>query len=415
MLSELYHSAAGVATLRAGPAGPFVETFAQELSQAGYAEITARRHLRAAEHFVYWAGSNGLALAALDEQALSGFGRHLPGCCCPHYGRPDGGLLHGARLFLTHLQQAGVTRAATAASCPSDPLLLSGFCQWMHDQRGTCEGTLCLYRPHIRALLSRLGQDPQRLGARTLQQFVLEGSQRHGWSVAKQRTTALRMFLRFLIAEGMCAPGLEGAVPILAHWRLASLPRHLQPADVERLINSCERTSAVGRRDRAILLLLARLGLRAGDIVQLRLPDLDWRAGCIKVSGKSRRQARLPLSQEVGDAIAAYLTEGRPPTHSDCVFVRCRAPFEGFHSHCAVSVIVAQAFRRSGVVRPSRGAAHLLRHSAATALLRHGATLQEVASVLRHRSVATTEIYAKVDFAALCWVTQPWTEVPHAE
>jgi len=282
----------------------------------------------------------------------------------------------------------------------------------MHDQRGTCPTTLSLYRPHIRELLKNLGQEPEKFHARGLQQFVLEGNQRCGWSVAKKRTTALRLFLQFLIEQGRCAPGLEAAVPVLAHWRLASLPRHLQPEDVERLIDSCDRTSAVGRRDRAILLLLARLGLRAGDIVQLRLQDIDWRNGWIEVCGKGRRHARLPLSQQVGDALAAYLTQGRPLTHTDCVFVRCRAPFESFRSHCAVSVIVARAFRRSGVVRPSRGAAHLLRHSAATSLLRHGATLQEVASVLRHRSVTTTEIYAKVDFGALCSVTQPWPEVP---
>jgi len=412
MLSEFYHSATRVGALRAGPAGPLVESFAQELSEAGYAAITARRHLRAAEHFVYWAHRNGVVLPSLDEQALSRFGRHLPGCCCPQYGRADRGLPHGARLFLTHLQQKGVTKAATAASGPSDPALLSGFCQWMHDQRGTCEATVSLYRPHIRALLRSLGQDPRKFDARGLQQFVLEGSQRYGWSVAKKRTTALRLFLQFLITKRMCAPGLEAAVPVLAHWRLASLPRYLQPEDVERLIGSCVQTSAVGRRDRAILLLLARLGLRAGDIVQLRLQDIDWRGSSIQVCGKGGRQARLPLSQEVGDALVAYLTQGRPPTHTDCVFVRCRAPFEGFHSHCAVSVIVARAFRRSGVERPSRGAAHLLRHSAATSLLRHGATLQEVASVLRHRSVTTTEIYAKVDLAALCAVTQPWPEVP---
>jgi site-specific recombinase XerD len=220
------------------------------------------------------------------------------------------------------------------------------------------------------------------------------------------------MFLRFLIAEGKCASGLEAAVPVLAHWRLAALPRHLQPEEVERLIGSCDPTSAVGRRDRAILLLLARLGLRAGDIVQLRLPDIDWRDGWIQLCGKGRRQARLPLSQEVGGALAAYLTDGRPLTHADSVFVRSRAPFGPFRSHCAVSAIVDQAFRRSGVVRPSRGAAHLLRHSAATSLLRHGATLQEVASVLRHRSITTTQIYAKVDLVALSAVAQPWPEVP---
>lgn len=411
MLCEFFRSAARVGALRAGPAGHLVEGFARELSQAGYAQITARRHLRAAEHLLYWADRNGVALSSLDEQALSRFSRHLPRCSCPHYGRSDRNLIHGARLFLAYLQQTGVAKAATVASSALDPALVGRFCQWMRDQRGTGEATLSLYTPHIRELLRRLGEEPSRFDAPSVQQFALEGSQRCGWSVAKQRTTALRLFLQFLIAKGMCAPGLDAAVPVLAQWRLAALPRYLQPEDVERLINSCDRASAVGRRDRAILLLLARLALRAGDIVQLRLQDIDWRDGRVAVSGKGRRQTRLPLSQEVGNALVAYLTEARPATHTDCLFVRCRAPFEGFRSHCAVSVIVARAFRRSGVVRPSRGAAHLLRHSAATSLLRHGATLQEVASVLRHRSVTTTQIYAKVDLAGLAAVTQPWPEM----
>ena len=169
---------------------------------------------------------------------------------------------------------------------------------------------------------------------------------------------------------------------------------------------------AVGRRDRAILLLLARLGLRAGDIVHLRLGDLDWQAAWIRVSGKGRRETRLPLTQEVGDALVTYVTGDRPEADTDAVFLRSRAPFRAFRSHCAVSVIVDRALARAGVIRPSRGAAHLLRHSAATAMLRHGASLQEVAALLRHRSVTTTEIYAKVDVTMLRTVAQPWPEVP---
>jgi site-specific recombinase XerD len=219
------------------------------------------------------------------------------------------------------------------------------------------------------------------------------------------------MFVRFLVADGRCASGLDGAIPVLAHWRLSSLPRYLPGEDVERLIEACDVSSAVGQRDRAILLLLARLGLRAGDIVQLRLDDVDWRDAWIHVSGKGRREARLPLTQEVGDALVTYLTHGRPPTAADAVFVRSRAPFRAFRSHCAVSVIVDHALARAGVTRPSRGAAHLLRHSVATAMLRHGASLQEVAALLRHRSVTTTEIYAKVDVTALQRIAQRWPEV----
>jgi site-specific recombinase XerD len=219
------------------------------------------------------------------------------------------------------------------------------------------------------------------------------------------------MFVRFMVAEGRCAAGLEGAIPTLAHWRLAALPRYLQPEEVERLIASCDPGSPVGRRDRAILLLLARLGLRAGDIVHLCLNDIDWKEACIHVCGKGRRHAQLPLTQEIGEAIVAYLQNGRPPTKADTLFVRCRAPFRALGSHSAVSVIVDRALKRAKVVRPSRGAAHLLRHSVATSMLRQGASLQDIAAILRHRSVETTQIYAKVDIAALRQIAQPWPEV----
>lgn len=260
-------------------------------------------------------------------------------------------------------------------------------------------------------MLKRLGEEPDKFDARSLREFVLEVSQRRGLAAAKTCTTALRMFLRFLIAEGRCAAGLDAAIPILAHWRLATLPRYLEADDVERLIASCDSASPVGLRDRAILLLLARLGLRAGDIVQLRLDDIDWKGAWIHVCGKSRRRTRLPLTDEVGQAVVAYLEAGRPPTDTDVLFVRCRAPVQAFASHCAVSVIVDQAFRRAGVRRPSRGAAHLLRHTLATSMLRHGASLQDIALLLRHRSIATTQIYAKVDVVALRKIAQPWPEV----
>jgi site-specific recombinase XerD len=179
---------------------------------------------------------------------------------------------------------------------------------------------------------------------------------------------------------------------------------------VERLIASCDRASTVGRRDRAILLLLARLGLRAGDIVHLRLSDIDWKGASVFVSGKGRRATRLPLTQEVGQAIVAYLKKGRPRADVDTLFLHSRAPYCAFGSPATVSHIVDRALRCAGVVRPSRGAAHLLRHSLATSLLRQGSSLQDIATILRHRSIATTQIYAKVDISSLQEIAQPWPE-----
>lgn len=412
MLEQFFDSPSRIQSLRDGPGGPLLEGFAKELCEQGYAEITARRHIRAAEHFLYRTDREGIPISSLTEKFLERFDRHLDQCQCPGYGHSHRlELLNGARLFLKHLRGAGVLTAPVIESTAQDPVLLTEFCQWMNQQRGTSDLTLYNYSLSIRDLLKRLGEDPVRFDAQSLRQFVLEKSHQSGWAAAKTCTTALRMFLRFLIAEGKCAARLDEAIPVLAHWRLSSLPRYVQPEEVQRIITSCDLNSPVGRRDRAILLLLARLGLRAGDIIELRLGNIDWEGAWIYVSGKGHRQARLPLTQELGDAIVDYLQDGRPQTDTDVLFVRSRAPFRAFASHSAISVIVAGAMRRADVTCRSRGAAHVLRHSAATSMLRQGASLQDIAAILRHRSIETTEIYAKVDVAALRHIAQPWPEV----
>lgn len=405
MLSKFFKSRGRIRALRNGPAGSLLERFAQALSETGYARNTVRIYLRGAEHFIYWTYRHGMPVYELNEPSLAGFRRHLSRCR-PHYA-PD--VVRGARLFLIYLRDARIITLAPVELSVHDPTLLSAFCQWMHQQRNTCDVTLDRYSVYIRELLRRFGEEPRRLDARRLRAFVLKRSHR-GRTAAKMCTTALRMFLRFLIAEGQCAVGLDAAIPTVAHWRLASLPRYLPPKDVERLIASCDQASAVGRRDRAILLLLARLGLRAGDIVHLRLSDIDWKDASIQVCGKGRRPTRLPLTQELGQVIVAYLKKGRPRTNADTLFTHCRAPYHAFGSG-AVSAIVDRAFRRAGVVRPSRGAAHLLRHSFATSMLRQGASLEDIAAILRHRSVETTQIYAKVDIRSLRQIAQPWPEV----
>ena len=412
MLSEFFDSPLRVQELRDSPGGHLLEGFAQELFKSGYAEITARRHIRAAEHFMYWKGREGIPASSLNEQLHDLFGGHLGRCQCPGYGDTHRlEILNGVRLFLRHLRSAGVITTSGAETKEQDPVLLDAFNEWMRQQRGTSDRTLYNYSISIRSLLKRFGEDPGRYDAQSLREFVLENSQKRGWAAAKTCTTALRMFLRFLIAESKCPAGLDAAIPVLAHWRLSSLPRYLQSDEVERVIASCDSATKVGRRNHAILLLLARLGLRAGDIVRLRLGDLDWTGAWIHVSGKGRRQTRLALTQEVGDAVVAYLRDGWPRTATDVLFVRSRAPFRAFKSHSAISVIVAQAMRRAGVTCPSRGAAHVLRHSLATSMLRNGASLQEIAVVLRHRSIETTQIYAKVDVTALRQIAQPWPEV----
>jgi integrase/recombinase XerD len=227
-------------------------------------------------------------------------------------------------------------------------------------------------------------------------------------SHAKAIASTLRGYLRFLAAQSQCPPGLDFAIPTIPEWRLSALPRYISPADVEKLIASCDPKTHHGVRDRAILLLLARLGLRAGDIYNMRLGDIFWEEGAIRVCGKGRREISLPLPQDAGDALIDYLQQVRPQVATDKIFLRSKAPYEPFAVSGVVSSIVKLALERAGIEHaPSRGAS-LLRHSAATSMLRGGATLDTIGAVLRHKSVDTTAHYAKVDITMLQQIAQPW-------
>ncbi len=412
MFEKFYDRPKRAQSLREGLNGHLLEGFAEELLQAGYAKITARRHIRAAEHLNYWTGRQDIQISALNEEILDLFNIHLDRCQCPHFGIYNQSRSpYSVILYLKYLRDVGKIHAPVAETREQDPVLLIQFRKWMCQQRGTSDLTLQSYSLSIRDLLTRLGEEPNKFDALSLRQFVIEKNQHTGWASAKKCTSALRMFLRFLIAEGKCEANLDQAIPVLVHWRLSSLPRYLQPEEVERIIISCDLNSPTGRRDRAIILLLARLGLRAGDIVKLRLSDIDWKGAEIHVSGKSRCQVKLPLTQEVGDALINYLQNGRHPTDTDVLFIRSRAPFRAFANHCAISVIVSKAMKRGGVSCRARGAAHLLRHSLATNMLQQGASLQDIAAILRHRSIETTQIYAKVDVTTLRQIAQPWPKV----
>ena len=281
----------------------------------------------------------------------------------------------------------------------------------MRRLRGTQESTLHRYGVvlNLKDVLEALDSDPGRYRAELIRTFILSRTEGRTRANAKEVTSVTRMFLRYLVAEGKCRPGLEDAVPTLAMWRLSALPRYLPAADVERVIAACDRETAVGLRDRAAILLLARLGLRAGDIRQMNLADIDWPHASIRVSGKSRNEVALPLTQEVGDAVLEYLRKGRPPTSGTRLFVRMLAPWRPLQVS-SVSAMVARAIARAGVEASFRGA-HVLRHSAATELLRQGATLQQVGAALRHRYLDTTAHYAKVDVQRLRDIALLWPEV----
>lgn len=392
--------------LRSGPSGPYLDGFAAALARQGYSADTAVRYLRTAAHLGHVLARGPALPGDIDLRA---FGKHLRTCRCSRAkgGRGNHHTIYGARLFQRHLVEIGVCRPAAIAAAPVEPPLVAGFKAWLRKHRGASEETIKLYAHDADWLMTALGEDPANWNAAGIRRTFMDRASTSGRGTIEKMTTSLRAFLRYLAVEGRCRAGLDGAVPAYAHWRLADMPRYLAPEQVNRLIEACDGDAPARRRERAIILLLVRLGLRAGDVAQLRLTDMEWKAGSLRVTGKSRYQFRLPLPQEVGDAIVAYL-ECRPSiSPSDHVFLRTIAPCRPFKRGDGISSLVRRVMKRAGIDTPFKGA-HALRHTAATEMLRHGVPLEKIGLVLRHRGIDTTAYYAKADVALLKQIAQPW-------
>jgi site-specific recombinase XerD len=284
-------------------------------------------------------------------------------------------------------------------------VLLASYGGYLAAERGLAASTVRYYLDEARGFLAgREGRLAGLTGAE-VSGFVAAQCRRRSTGSAKILVTALRSLLRFLVLEGLVTPGLQGAVPPVAGWRGGGLPKALPEGQVAALLASCDRDTATGRRDFAVLVLLSRMGLRACEAAALELDDIDWRAGIVTVRGKGRRDEQLPLPSDAGEALAGYLRGGRPAgSPSRRVFLASRAPGGGLSAD-AVKAIVRYACGRAGI---APAGAHRLRHSAATGMLRAGAPLAEIGQVLRHRSVSTTAIYAKVDHGALSQLAMPW-------
>lgn len=291
---------------------------------------------------------------------------------------------------------------------PVVPPLVSEFEIWMRQHRGSAERTLSDYRRHLLHFLPTMVAEGEQLDATVLRAYVIKRSRETTRVQMLAVVRALRMFVRFLVATSRCPSHLERAIPSVPHWRLATLPRYLPAADVERVLAACDPATVLGARDRAVLLLLARLALRGGDVRRLRLDDLDWSGGRLRVVGKLRRPTWLPLPQEVGDAIQHYLSSGRPRCSVAELFLCNQAPHRPL-SQGAVGEIGRRAIARAGVDAVVKGS-HIFRHSAATTLLRAGATLDDIGVLLRHASRDSTTVYAKVDVPRLLQIAQPWPE-----
>jgi site-specific recombinase XerD len=277
--------------------------------------------------------------------------------------------------------------------------------------RALARPTIINYVPFIRSFLEdRFGSGRvtlSRLCASDVVRFVQRQAPRLHAKTAKLMTTALRSFLQYARYLGEVTLDLAAAVPIVANWSMTSIPRAISAEHVRQLLASIDRRTAVGRRDYAILLLLARLGLRAGEVASLELNDIDWNLGQVSVRGKSGQRNRLPLPTEVGKAIAAYLRRGRPDSTSRSVFLRARAPICAFRGTSGIGSMVRHSLERAGIQATTTGT-HQFRHGLATEMLRQGASLSEIGELLGHRHPQTTKIYTKVDIKALRALALPW-------
>jgi site-specific recombinase XerD len=273
------------------------------------------------------------------------------------------------------------------------------------------EGTITKYMPIVRAFLAERFPsgilDFQKISAGNIAKFVQRQAERITSKDAPTVVTALRSFLRHLLYRGAIDTDLAACVPTIATWSLSKVPKFLPAEQIQRVLDACDRDTASGKRNYCILLLLARLGLRAGEVVALTLDDIHWEAGVITVQGKGKRVAQMPLPVEVGVAIAAYLRRVRPACSSRRVFIREKAPLIGFANSVAICSLVNRALKKAGVESAYRGS-HLFRHSLATTMLKHGASLPEIGDLLRHRRPDTTAIYAKVDLVSLRSIALPW-------
>jgi integrase/recombinase XerD len=387
-----------------GPLEPYAEGFAAELTRLGYTFFSARGQLGLAAHLSRWLAGEGLDASMLTPAVVARFLVVRRGAGYTAYRSP-----RALSPLLGYLRGLGVT-PRPVASAPQSPVevLLERYRRYLVGERGlgapTARGYVDLVRPFVIGRATADGVDVAGLSACDVVGFVLAVSGERPPKTAQRTVSALRSLLRFCHVEGLLAVRLAAAVPRVANRR-ACLPRFLEPAQVQSLLASCDRSDVAGRRDFAMMTMMVRLGLRAGEVAALGLGDIDWRRGEITVLGKGPRVDRLPLPTDVGEAIADYLRHARPAGAVDrCVFVRVKAPHRGLTGGGVTNAVIA-AGTRAGLGPIT---AHRLRHTAATGMLRAGAPLAQVGQVLRHRRALTTEIYAKVDRDRLRTLARPW-------
>lgn len=390
-----------------GPLAPYARGLAGELARLGFTEFSARGQLGLAAHLSRWLGAAGLGTAALTTPVVGAYLAARRAAGYTAYLTPK-----ALVPLLGYLRGLGVVpQAEIAAPAAPAEVLLEQYRCYLLAERGLQAAVARGYVDSVRSFVARCagagGGDLGQLTAGEVTAFLVGESRRLAPKTAQGLATALRSLLRFWHLQGLTSGPLDQAVPKAANRR-PGLPRPLEPRQVQALLASCDRGAVDGRRDLAMLTLLARMGLRAGEVARLRLDDIDWRLGQVTIAGKGNRRDQLPLPADAGEAVAAYLRHGRPSTALDrSVFIRVKAPHRGLTS-CGVTNAVAAAARRAGL---GTIYAHRLRHSAATAMLAEGGSLAEVGQVLRHRRPHTTAAYTKVNVEALRALARPWPGV----
>ena len=389
------------------PLEDHIEPFLKHLRAAGYAERTLRKKRTVARAFARWTRRRQIVGNDLNDGHIAAFVARSP------RNRKARVKVERAVLqfWFEYLRGYAGLQPPPAQHCVSAAdTLLQNYKDYLRKDRGLTENSVLVYGPFIRDFLraqtTQTGVSPE-FDTLTIRNFIVEHTADRSSEYARLLCTALRSFFRFLVLCGQTSRDLSNAVPTFRKYRQSVPPAFLSPSEVEQVLAATGSTLS-GRRDHAILLLLARLGLRGGEVVTLELDDIRWRAGEIVVRGKGRMLDHLPLLSDVGEALALYIRKDRGVSASRRVFLRIWAPRNGLTGPAAVGHIVRRTLAQAGVRRSGRGASHLFRHGLATKMIRHGASISEIAEVLRHRSQNTTAIYAQVSFEALREVALPW-------
>lgn len=408
MLDDYFTRAEILRRHRAGYFGAYLDSYTSLAKERGYPRTSVRAQCHLFRLFGRWLERRGVQPVELDEAIIAKFSRakqHVPLVRAVR--------TRALRNLIEHLRTLGVVPvpAHQSPERTEADALAHRFGTYLEQRRALMPDTVCRHIPVVQEFLQRcFGRGPLRLhalGEKDITRFVLGTSKRFFPRTQQTHMSILRSFFRFLFEQGEIKVDLTGVVPTVARWRLAGVPKHITRSQVEQVLTSCDRETPMGRRDFAILLLLARLGLRACEVARLELDDIRWRTGELVIRGKGSTLELLPLVAEVGEALAAYIEKDRPRCQTRRVFTRMRAPITALARKGSVSTVVRSAMFKAGLDVPARGA-HVLRHSLATNMLRDGASMSEIGIVLRHRSPATTEIYAKVDIASLQQLAQPW-------